>query len=415
MRWRLLTHPVFTGSVALLAVNDHVLKARWPGLVTGKLSDIAGVIMVAVAFTAVTGRATLSTRLTAVAFTLLKTWPPVATLAAPLLGGITRTDPTDLIALLALIPLHRWLRQDRSSTGIVFLWPVAVMVALSTTTATSCASTPQTAELWAQEGLLYATNTSSERLSSSADGGRTWTAGRKATTEPHPAPQTEACAKDMCFRALPDVGIDQKIGQAEWKPILRYNAEQRDRLRINISTACSRDPTPPGFFHSLEVSDLPDGTHVTVNMGAGLLHRAPDGTWSRPKVLFTYGDIQFPAMGPPTWTSSLALLALIVSGAGFLVLIVPPLRRPPRRGVYAALIAFLGGGLLFGIFMFFTLGDSRVPGIWTAAGSVVVFIISAIVYSTKQKIVPQPAWPAAPPPSSWPPGPPPSSWPPPRT
>jgi hypothetical protein len=167
-----------------------------------------------------------------------------------------------------------------------------------------------------------------------------------------------------------------------------------------------------GFFNSLEVSDLPDGAHVTVNMGAGLLHRAPDGTWSRPRVLFTYGEVQFPAMGPPTWTSSLALLALVVAAAGFLVLVVPPLRRPPRRGVAAGLISLLGGGALLGFFMLFLLGDSRVPGIWTAVGSVVVFVISAIVYSTKQKPVGQPSHSGAPPPSTWPPGPPLSSWPP---
>ena len=34
--------PLPLAAVALLAVNDHVLKARWPGLVTGKLSDVAG-------------------------------------------------------------------------------------------------------------------------------------------------------------------------------------------------------------------------------------------------------------------------------------------------------------------------------------------------------------------------------------
>jgi hypothetical protein len=56
MRWRLLTHPVFTGAVALLAVNDHILKARSPGLIAGKVSDIAGVIMIAIALTAITSR-----------------------------------------------------------------------------------------------------------------------------------------------------------------------------------------------------------------------------------------------------------------------------------------------------------------------------------------------------------------------
>jgi hypothetical protein len=411
MRWRLLTHPVFTGSVALLAVNDHVLKARWPGPITGKLSDIAGVVMIAIACAAITGRPTLSTRLTAVTFTLLKTWPPVAAWAAPILGGVTRTDPTDLIALLALIPLHRWLRQDRLSASAAFLWPVAVMLSLSTTTATSCATTPQTRELWSANGLLYATNTSGRDLSSSADGGRTWSAKGETPAGAHPAAQTEACAKDTCFRALADIGIDQKIGQAEWKPILRYSAEQRDRLRRSISKGCGV-ADGPGYFSSLEVSDLADGTHVIVNMGAGLLHRSPDGSWSRSKVVFTYGSIQFPAMGPPTWTSSLPLLALLVAGAGFVVLVVPPLRRPPRRGLAAGWIAFFGGGLVCALFLFLILADSRTVGVWSGLGSVIVFVISAIVYSTKQKPVVQPSRPGAPPPSTWPPGPPPSSWPP---
>ncbi len=39
-----LLHPVSLAAVALLVVNDHVLKAAWPGLVTGKLSDVAGLV-----------------------------------------------------------------------------------------------------------------------------------------------------------------------------------------------------------------------------------------------------------------------------------------------------------------------------------------------------------------------------------
>jgi hypothetical protein len=37
-----LLHPVAGAAVALLLVNDHVLKAAFPGVVTGKLSDLAG-------------------------------------------------------------------------------------------------------------------------------------------------------------------------------------------------------------------------------------------------------------------------------------------------------------------------------------------------------------------------------------
>jgi hypothetical protein len=40
----LLLRPVAVVAVLLLIVNDHVLKHRWPGLLSGKLSDIAGLM-----------------------------------------------------------------------------------------------------------------------------------------------------------------------------------------------------------------------------------------------------------------------------------------------------------------------------------------------------------------------------------
>ncbi|MFP2927862.1 hypothetical protein ACLESO_22230 [Pyxidicoccus sp. 3LG] len=40
-----LLHPLVLGSVALLLLNDHVFKARWPSWWTGKLSDLAGLVM----------------------------------------------------------------------------------------------------------------------------------------------------------------------------------------------------------------------------------------------------------------------------------------------------------------------------------------------------------------------------------
>jgi hypothetical protein len=39
-----LLHPVFAGAVALLLVNDHLLKSAFPGLISGKLSDVAGLV-----------------------------------------------------------------------------------------------------------------------------------------------------------------------------------------------------------------------------------------------------------------------------------------------------------------------------------------------------------------------------------
>lgn len=37
-------HPVVVGSVALLVLNDHVLKVAAPSWATGKLSDVAGLL-----------------------------------------------------------------------------------------------------------------------------------------------------------------------------------------------------------------------------------------------------------------------------------------------------------------------------------------------------------------------------------
>ncbi|QSQ17521.1 hypothetical protein [Myxococcus landrumensis] len=37
-----LLHPLVSGAVVLLLLNDHVFKACWPSWWTGKLSDVAG-------------------------------------------------------------------------------------------------------------------------------------------------------------------------------------------------------------------------------------------------------------------------------------------------------------------------------------------------------------------------------------
>lgn len=50
-----LLHPAFVAAVAVLLVNDHVLKAAALGLVTGKLSDIAGLVVLPVLVCALLG------------------------------------------------------------------------------------------------------------------------------------------------------------------------------------------------------------------------------------------------------------------------------------------------------------------------------------------------------------------------
>jgi hypothetical protein len=136
----LLLHPLALGSLGLLVVNDHVLKAAWPGVVTGKLSDVGGMIFFPLFLVSAweivlalsrrwrgpSSRAmAISAIASVVTFTLVKTWPVAAAeagrawgLAQWLLGWPYRlladqsvaspttttmvVDPTDLLALPAV-------------------------------------------------------------------------------------------------------------------------------------------------------------------------------------------------------------------------------------------------------------------------------------------------------------------------
>ena len=49
----LLLHPVVLAAIAGFLVNDHVLKPAYPGWLTGKLSDVAGLIFFPVLIAAV--------------------------------------------------------------------------------------------------------------------------------------------------------------------------------------------------------------------------------------------------------------------------------------------------------------------------------------------------------------------------
>ena len=115
---RALASPVSVVGLQVLVLNDHVLKQAWPGVVTGKLSDVAGLVVapllltVGLAAVGLRRPCTWACALTAAGFTAVK----VSTAAAAVVGGwwsltgfptVMRADPTDLLALPA-VPLA-WL------------------------------------------------------------------------------------------------------------------------------------------------------------------------------------------------------------------------------------------------------------------------------------------------------------------
>lgn len=124
-----LAHPLFWAALALLLINDHVLKQAHllPGAVTGKLSDFAGMLVapaLMVTLLRVRGRLGRLAVFTGVAglFVALKLSRPLAdvveavTAYTPLPWRLW-CDPTDLVALVVL-PLGWWLvAREGEATG----------------------------------------------------------------------------------------------------------------------------------------------------------------------------------------------------------------------------------------------------------------------------------------------------------
>lgn len=113
-----LATPLPLAAVGLLALNDHVLKARFPGLLTGKLSDVAGCFVMPLFVSAALALATrwrprarlaVGAVATVALFGAVKLSPGAATLVAGALDAVWAplgaspgrivADPTDLVAL----------------------------------------------------------------------------------------------------------------------------------------------------------------------------------------------------------------------------------------------------------------------------------------------------------------------------
>lgn len=157
---RCLQHPFSVIAVGLLLLNDHLLKPALASAFTGKLSDFAGLFFFPFLLAAlIAGAAQLFKRrlpavpvlaasfaLTLAAFTLFKTYPAANAWLTRALGGRSITlDPTDLVALLMLIPAgllaRRILRAQAPGTAALPVSRLAYL-ALGAAALASAATSP---------------------------------------------------------------------------------------------------------------------------------------------------------------------------------------------------------------------------------------------------------------------------------
>lgn len=337
-----LARPWFFAAVVLLVLNDHVFKAAWPGWVTGKLSDFVGLVVVATLVSVVLGHR-LGTVLAGLGFVGLKTVPGVAELVAPLLGGVTLRDPSDLIALLVLPGLWVVLgreRPDQAARTRRGWQALGLVAAVLATTATSQAPGDQIGSLWFQQDAFYASVDlrRGEVFLRSVDGGGTWTRVDElpgGVSEPKRRTDEMACSPEQtCYRI--GWGSESVPGQSTEHG---YTTIDR-RVRGGEWTQDFRFEDGTALFDLVVNPDDPDQAMVAQHE-SGALHRVGPGEWeSVDLVTLAGGSFQDPATRQREASRALFAMAVMVAlpwlllGAaalGGVILVVSALARG-RRG-----------------------------------------------------------------------------------
>lgn len=129
-----VSSPLALAALALLVLNDHELKQRWPGWLTGKLSDLAGLVLLAIVLLVLLEltRGRVSPRpwqargcclVAALSFVLLECWPPASLFFRATLGVLQW--PVRALLAWDSVPL-RWVRHVADREDLLAL-PVLLL------------------------------------------------------------------------------------------------------------------------------------------------------------------------------------------------------------------------------------------------------------------------------------------------
>ncbi|WP_086845604.1 hypothetical protein [Amycolatopsis kentuckyensis] len=315
LRW--LGHPLTIGATTVLLLNDHVLKHAWPGLVTGKLSDFAGLVAAPPVLGLLLGlvlagrtAAAAAVLVTGAGFALVKLTAAgagVASAAWSVVNGpsVILADPTDLVALPALgLSWWAWRRVAAAPAlplrlRVVAALPFTVLAITATSAPGENVPSVQSVRIEGTQVVIEAAG-GFYGSDSGVDG---WQFLSDAPPTPWPTPrkQVEACAPEAaahCYRVhgadvVDDtrggrlLGVDEttdggRTWHTAWEvPAVRWEFVQRQH------------PFPAGIVKvaklaSTEVSvrAVPGGHQVIVANGVeGLAVRDAGGTWRRVPVV----------------------------------------------------------------------------------------------------------------------------------
>ncbi|MEV4313265.1 hypothetical protein [Actinocrispum sp. NPDC049592] len=324
LRW--VAHPLTVGATAVLLLNDHVLKQAWPGLVTGKLSDVAGLVVAPPALGLLfglflTGRigAAAAVLVTGAGFTVVKLTSAGAQFASEAWSVVNGpsailADPTDLVALPALgLTWWTWRRASAAAPlpdSVVSRFRVIIGVpfAVLAIAATSAAQGPSSVDSVKSTDALVVISVGGRDYSSPSGLGN-WTPAPWSPMSPPEPPQRkiEACVPDdaaHCYRVHGggDLYASEKeprggrlLGVDETTDARRtwHTAWEVPAARWSFIVRQHRVPsaeTYPSEVASVDivVRTVPGGHEVFVANGVeGLAVRDVNGTWRRVPVVDT--------------------------------------------------------------------------------------------------------------------------------
>jgi len=274
-------HPVALGALALLLLNDHVLKPRVPGPVTGKLSDVAGPVVLAALLGPLAARLVrrpwaeaAAWWAVAVAFAAVKVVPAVNAAAVTVLTALVGPsaivrDASDVLGLLAL-PLAWRLTRSAPARPPRALRVAAAVVACGAVTATSYAPEPRVVELKTEKGAVVAVvDDNGVESSWRSTDGRTWRRGTPFNPVVGSAPPssgpTRTCRELRCYRITATWAVEESTdGGVTWRESVPAPENTWDR------------PTGVAFVPSH--NDVAIVAVVAVGE-AGVLRRFGEGQW----------------------------------------------------------------------------------------------------------------------------------------
>ena len=375
---RLLCSPPSLGAMAVLLVNDHLLRRFWPSWITGKLGDFAWLLFfpfaLAWAWALILPRRErlvrgLSFGITGGIFALAKTVPAchalVVSVAEWVLGRpvIWVRDPSDLVALVSLAAA--WMMWGKApdaeastapTRGIIVKWDRLALAAAALLTIANSAGPPAIGveHLVYREGRIYGLTLQSGRLAGyvSRDGGLSWKkliSGYDSTSGNYLEdgetrieiselrPEYTTTEADRLASHILDVNgmvqyrytsgkiIEQsKDGGATWEEVYVRTSSPADKTYYE-----RLHPNYTFYPGPLDAVADPVTGNVVFAMGAeGVLVRAPDDTWTWVEVgLGRRAEVR---RGEGLW---LILQGELTLAAGFGLLAIMTLLAQWRRGL----------------------------------------------------------------------------------